>query len=124
MRNLYSRYERKLIHASVFSTEIRDLKSKAGISDRNRLTSLNSFIDQDGISRVGSRLIKSNDNYDEKNSIILPSHDHVTNLIINHFHLLYHHMLYVANIGSSMVVMKFEKLFAVASRVSEMMPIR
>ena len=66
MRNLYSRYEQKRIQASVFSTEICDLKSKAGISNRNRLTSLNSFIDQDGISRVGSRLIKSNDNYDEK----------------------------------------------------------
>ena len=35
----------KRIQALVFSTEIRNLKSKAGISDRNRLTLLNPFID-------------------------------------------------------------------------------
>ena len=45
---------------SAFSCEIDDLNYKKYLNEKNRLTSLDPFLDNDGILRIGGRIRRAN----------------------------------------------------------------
>ncbi|UYV85166.1 hypothetical protein LAZ67_X004794 [Cordylochernes scorpioides] len=74
----------KSIQQVEFFTEIKLLKS-------NKLTSLNPFLDTQGLLRVGGRLKYSYLNENQKFPLLLPKNHHITNLIIDDIHRKYLH---------------------------------
>lgn len=74
-----------------FYQEIRDLLSKNPISNKSKLKSLNVFLDQDGLLRVGGRLENANIPYSMKHPFVLPAGSHLTKIIIHQMHLDTHH---------------------------------
>ena len=61
-------------------------------SVKNQLSSLDPFLDKDGLLRVGGRLSNSTElNYGVKHPVILPRHSHITTMIIKHVHETVHH---------------------------------
>jgi len=74
-----------------FSEQLDALKVNGKLKKKDKLLSLNPFIGNDGLLRVGGRLSNSLLKYDEKFPIILPRLDHLTNMIIRHCHLVNFH---------------------------------
>jgi hypothetical protein len=82
----------KQIQDSSFSDEIRLLKDQRAISKKSILANLNPFLDQDGILRVGGRARQSVVLSEmEKHPAILPRKEHVSLLIVRHFHTKTYH---------------------------------
>ncbi|XP_076661131.1 uncharacterized protein LOC143365016 [Halictus rubicundus] len=77
----------KSTQTNAFSEEIAALKSKAGLNPKSKLLSLNPFIDEQGILRVGGRLQYSDLEYNTKHPILLPKSHHITDLIIRDIHI-------------------------------------
>ncbi len=76
----------KLVQEHEFSEEIQILQQNKSLSKNNRLASLNPFIDEEGILRVGGRMKKASYLYHVKHPIILPGFGHIVNLIIQKYH--------------------------------------
>ncbi|KAH3817028.1 hypothetical protein DPMN_118554 [Dreissena polymorpha] len=74
-----------------FRVEIEALCSKNPLSKGNPLLSLDPFLDDVGLLRVGGRLSQSNLSVEEKHPIILPRNHHVTKLLIRHCHESVYH---------------------------------
>ena len=55
------------------------------------LSTLDPFLDKDGVMRVGGRIRKANLSATLRNPIILPKSSHTTSLIISHVHERTHH---------------------------------
>lgn len=73
------------VQETYFNREMTELKSKNSISQSN-IQSLNPFIDEQGILRVGGRLNQADISFDQKHPMILPPKTHFTNLLIKHEH--------------------------------------
>lgn len=71
----------------MFGTEIADLKNKRPIQKKSSLLSLNPFLDDNGVLRVGGRLKHANLKYERKFPILLPPRHHITLLLIKNEHL-------------------------------------
>ena len=56
-----------------------------------RLYQLDPFVDSDGILRVGGRLQRAEFEFGEMHSIILPRNDHLSQLVVRHYHNQVHH---------------------------------
>ena len=56
------------------------------------LSKLDPFLDQDGLSRVGSHIRRANVSVDRKHPVIIPGTGHWTELLIRHNHLKVNHM--------------------------------
>lgn len=69
-----------------FGDDITRLKTKQNVSRRSPLLSLNPFLDENGILRLGGRLTKSALPDDMKKPIILSSKSRLTELIIKQAH--------------------------------------
>lgn len=67
-------------------TEFKTLKKHHQVEKNSKLISLNPFIDNAGIIRVGGRLQNSLLPYNEKHPIILPYESHLSKLIIQDAH--------------------------------------
>lgn len=79
------------IQQESFQKEMQDIKTNGQVDRRNKLLSLNPFIDTDGLLRVGGRLNQTNLSYNEKHQLILPQSHHVTKLILRQRHVdLFH----------------------------------
>lgn len=76
----------KLVQGQNFSREFIDLKNNKAVSKKSSLRTLNAFLDNDSIIRVGGRLQQSQLPYDARHPIILPKNNHITNLIIKQAH--------------------------------------
>lgn len=76
----------KIIQSEYFEHEILKLKQGQKISRKSNILTLNPFIDNDGILRVGGRLHYSNLKYNSKHPILIPHDSHLTNLLINEAH--------------------------------------
>ncbi|XP_043471735.1 uncharacterized protein LOC122504617 [Leptopilina heterotoma] len=76
----------RLIQKEVFSNEIHALENNQSISKNSSLISLNPFLDQ-GIIKVGGRLVLADIPENQKHPIVLPKNHHVTKLIIKNEHL-------------------------------------
>ena len=77
----------KCVQTESFMDELKHLKSHNCVSKRSSLTSLNPFIDNEGLLRVGGRLDKANISEIEKHPILLPKGHYITRLIIMKEHL-------------------------------------
>ena len=70
------------------STKTKQLISNGSpqVCKNSSLYKLDPFVDDNGILRVGGRLRRANLNDDYKFPIILPKNNHVSSLIVRHFH--------------------------------------
>lgn len=75
----------KIIQNEQFSAEIEQL-TETGETKNLRLRSLNPFIDDNGLLRVGGRLKHAPISFTQKHPILLPSHHHITDIIIREIH--------------------------------------
>lgn len=69
-----------------FKQEVKILKSDIKIPRSCRLVTLNPYLDDEGILRVGGRLKHSVLSEEVKHPILLPASHHFTMLIIIHYH--------------------------------------
>ncbi|GBO33831.1 hypothetical protein AVEN_201914-1, partial [Araneus ventricosus] len=81
----------KNVQANCFAQEIQCLKSGQQLPNSSSLINLSPFLDEQDILRVGGRLKNSNLPIERKHQILLPYNNHFSDLIINHFHVLYLH---------------------------------
>ncbi|XP_043499936.1 uncharacterized protein LOC122522719 [Polistes fuscatus] len=79
------RHVLRLIQNEQFRAEKDRLTESGGVKGA-RLAALNPIIDETGLIRVGGRLKNANLPFQEKCPILLPSHHHVTDLLIRKFH--------------------------------------
>ncbi|XP_025836105.1 uncharacterized protein LOC112906362 [Agrilus planipennis] len=80
----------KYLQKQHFSDEIAQIQNNKSIKNR-AILSLNPFVDESGILRVGGRLHNANVSYSQKHPILLPSKNYVVSLLMRHEHLkLYH----------------------------------
>ena len=70
-----------------FAAELNCLRNGASVSIRSKLSSLNPFLDEFGVIRVGGRLQQSQLPYDNKHPIVLHPSAHITRLIIECEHI-------------------------------------
>lgn len=74
----------RIVQEVHFSEEI-NLLEKGNLPSK-RLLPLHPFV-QDGILRVGGRLTNAKDlSFEQKHPVLLPKHDHFTELVVDHFH--------------------------------------
>lgn len=81
----------KQIQQSEFKSEISSLKAEQKLDSKSKILSLNPFLDEQGILRVGGRLRHANLSNDMKNPIILPHGGRHTALLIEQAHDLTFH---------------------------------
>lgn len=77
----------KLVQAESFNSDIQSIKQSQQVKSSSTLSSLNPFLDHQGVLRVGGRLVHSNLTYSQKYPILLPKKHHLTTLIITHEHI-------------------------------------
>lgn len=73
------------VQRETFSNDIKQLHKNQNLR-RNRLNTLNLFIDKKDLLRVGGRLQHSNLTYDQKFPLVLPYLHHVTDIIVKNEH--------------------------------------
>ena len=76
----------KEIQHVCYNQEINDLEEGTPVHKSSSLSSLNPFLDEHGILRVGGRLKNSVGNFEEKMPIILPKNHHISTLLVREFH--------------------------------------
>ena len=70
-----------------FAAELNCLRNGSSVSIRSKLSSLDPFLDEFGVIRVGGRLQQSQLPYDNKHPIVLHQSAHITRLIIEREHI-------------------------------------
>ncbi|KAL6465838.1 hypothetical protein MHYP_G00259710, partial [Metynnis hypsauchen] len=83
----------KLVQEEAFPNEIKSLKANKVISKskNSKLYKLSPFLDEDGILRVGGRLSQASLHPHVKHPAILPKGDHISSLLVKHFHERVYH---------------------------------
>ena len=76
----------KSVQEVEFEEELKALRSNKSIPKTSKLLTLNPFLDERGVLRVGGRLENSNLAYGQKHQVILPSKNHFTLLLIDKIH--------------------------------------
>lgn len=76
----------KVCQNAAFSEDLDQLKRTGSVAPKSRLSSLCPFIDSVGIMRVQGRIQQSQEDYDVKHPVILPSDHHISKLIIAEAH--------------------------------------
>lgn len=66
--------------------ELNCLRDRIQLSKKSPLRTLNPFIDEDGLLRIGGRLINADLPRDKGHPVILPKTHHITTLIVRHYH--------------------------------------
>lgn len=74
-----------------FASEINDLHSKKAVSPKSRLSSLEPFLDANGVLRSGGRLENASLPYDTKHPVILHCKSKFAKLLARHVHVTYGH---------------------------------
>ena len=81
----------KTVQEEEFSEEILSFQRSGQVHKRSSILSLNPFVDEEGLLRVGGRLKQSSPPYDEKHPIMIPKNSHIAVLIIRHYHAMVKH---------------------------------
>ncbi|XP_072766594.1 uncharacterized protein [Anoplolepis gracilipes] len=76
----------KFVQQQQFGNDIKEIK-KSKFASNSKLSSLNPFIDDEGMLQVGGRLKHTELAYDAKYSILLPKDHTITRLIIHNEHI-------------------------------------
>ncbi|XP_071055491.1 uncharacterized protein [Onthophagus taurus] len=74
------------IQNRTFEMEIKSLRKNNQVDKKSKLSTLNPFIDKEGLLRVGGRLQKSPLAYDEIHPIIIPYHSQFSQMLIQNAH--------------------------------------
>ncbi|KAL0153706.1 hypothetical protein M9458_050984 [Cirrhinus mrigala] len=74
------------VQEETYATEIACIKSGKNLPKTSPLISLNPFIDNQGLLRVGGRISAAKLDQDEKNPLIIPGKHHVGALLVRHYH--------------------------------------
>ncbi|XP_062539042.1 uncharacterized protein LOC134207338 [Armigeres subalbatus] len=77
----------KTVQYQNFPEEVKTLKRKGTVPSKSPLKNLQLFVDQKGILRLGGRLRLSEEKYQTKHPMVLPSKHPLTKLIAEHFHI-------------------------------------
>lgn len=80
-----------LVQREEFSSELQVLKDKKLLPKNSKIISLNPFLDNKGLIRVGGRLVNSKLTPDQKYPILLPSKHFITKSILWEMHKRLHH---------------------------------
>ena len=70
----------------MYREELKLLSKVITLPSQNPLYSLNAFLHEDGVLRVGGRLSNSSLLYSIKHPAIIPKNHHITKMLIAHFH--------------------------------------
>lgn len=81
----------KLVQSSCFARELNDLTKNRQVDKVSNIRSLCPILDNHGILRVGGRLKHAELETNTKHPILLPSNNHVTELIIRETHIKLFH---------------------------------
>ncbi|XP_015125115.1 uncharacterized protein LOC107046906 [Diachasma alloeum] len=82
----------RVVQRSSFCEEINWFSTnKTNSQYKGKLKTLNPFVDNQGLLRVGGRLHQADIPFDQKHPILLPKNNHVTNLIIQECHSIQLH---------------------------------
>ncbi|XP_075162921.1 uncharacterized protein LOC142235555 [Haematobia irritans] len=81
----------RMVQRSNFFKEYQALSNKTTVDNSSPLISLNPFLDDHGVLRVGGRLNNSNMSFNAKHPTILPKRHPLSESIINYFHHEYMH---------------------------------
>lgn len=76
----------KDVQRTAFAAELNDLKQLGCVSSKSTVLSLNPFLDNSGIIRVGGRLHNSQLPTHTKHPILLSASHYFTSLVITHYH--------------------------------------
>ncbi|VDI77363.1 Hypothetical predicted protein [Mytilus galloprovincialis] len=76
----------KAVQAETYTDELLSCVEAKSIQAKSPLVSLNPFVDQEGILRVGGRLSHADIEINEKHPIIIPGKHHIATLLIRKFH--------------------------------------
>ncbi|XP_047243901.1 uncharacterized protein LOC124881947 [Girardinichthys multiradiatus] len=74
------------IQASEYAEEIKALKHGKAIPRKSKLFKMDTFLDNDGLLKVGGRLKDASYSSAMKHPVLVPNGQHITQLIIAHFH--------------------------------------
>lgn len=77
----------KVVQKESFSLELHRLEKKTPISSKSKILSLNPFLDEKGIIRVGGRLRNSNFPFDKRHPILLPARHPFTIMLFKSEHV-------------------------------------
>lgn len=77
----------RLAQQSAFPQDYDNLKNRKPLNKKSNLLSLNPFLDNNEIIRVGGRIQNSSSEFDKKHPIILPTKHKLTSLILEQEHL-------------------------------------
>lgn len=77
----------KIVQNKAFSEDLNNIKRYNSVKPSSHLSSLNPFIDEDSILRVGGRLKNANLNFKQKHPIVLPTKHRFSELIVLHEHI-------------------------------------
>ena len=77
-----------LTQRETFSNDAKQLAKTNPVDLDSQLRALNPFLDSKGLIRVGGRLEYSSLPFSEKHPLVLPKNHHVTELIIQNFHMI------------------------------------
>lgn len=76
----------RVCQQDAFAEEISSLKENKPVSKKSKLVSLNPFLDDKNVLRVGGRLQNTISTYDNKHPVILPQNHRISQLIIKQMH--------------------------------------
>lgn len=74
------------VQRHTFKDEIKKLQGGEQLSKQSPLSTLSPCIDSDGLLRVGGRTSLADLPYDERHPFILPKKQHVSTLLVRHYH--------------------------------------
>ncbi|KAK3086079.1 hypothetical protein FSP39_013163 [Pinctada imbricata] len=79
------------VQQEAFQKEIHCLTEKQRLPGDSPLASLNPFLDEDGLIRVGGRLTRASMDEPSKHPIVIPKKAHIATLLVRYFHEQVHH---------------------------------
>ena len=80
-----------MVQQIIFSKELRNLIENQEFAARSSLKKLHTFIDKDGLLKVGGRLQQSTLPYQYMHQMILTANHHFTNLVVSAKHIRLKH---------------------------------
>jgi hypothetical protein len=81
----------KTVQREFYSEEYESLVQSKTLPKSSSLLSLDVFLDEDGVLRVGGRLNRSKIPRDVRNPVVIPGRHHIALLLVRHFHSLAKH---------------------------------
>ena len=76
----------KLVQEEYFAAEITALKNGKPLPSKSKILSLNPFVDNADVLRVGGRLVNAPITYNQKHPVVVPANHSFTTLVINYEH--------------------------------------